>query len=148
MASPYFVPDEKGMAALQLAAMRGLDVRVILPGSSDVAPTEFLAWHYIQRLLPLGVRFFRQTEGCLHQKVLLIDDELSLIGSANYDRRSFFLNLEVTAWIEGPETAGEVEGMLKDDQDRCEEITERHVRERSVLDKAKTQLARLFAGVL
>lgn len=148
LASPYFVPEEKGIAALQLAAMRGLDVRVIIPGSSDVAPTEFLAWHYIARLLPLGVRFFRQTEGSMHQKVLLVDDALSLIGSCNYDRRSFFLNLEITAWVEGAGTAAEVERMLEEDQARCEEITERHLRERSLLDKAKTQTARLFTGVL
>jgi cardiolipin synthase len=148
LASPYFIPDEKGMAALHLAAFRGLDVRVLIPGSSDIAPTEFLAWHYIQRLLPLGIRFFRQKEGCMHQKVLLIDDDLALIGSANYDRRSFFLNLEMTAWIEGKSTAGAVEAMLLSDQERCEEITQEHVRRRSLLDKAKTQVTRLFTGIM
>lgn len=148
MATPYFIPDEKGITALELAVLRGVEVRVLLPGSSDIYPTEFLAWHYIERLAPLGVRFFHQRGGSMHQKVLLVDSDTALIGSANYDHRSLRLNLELTAWIRGSTEAAAVEQMLRDDFSNCDEVTPEQVRARTAKDRFLTAVTKVFAPVM
>lgn len=148
LATPYFIPDEKGISALELAVLRGVEVRVLLPGSSDVYPTEFLAWHFIERLRPLGVRFFLQNGGSMHQKVLLVDSHTALIGSANYDHRSFKLNLELTAWIHGREPVARVETMLRGDFANCREVTAEDVASRSRLARLATALTRLVSPVM
>jgi cardiolipin synthase len=148
MATPYFVPDEKGLAAIELAILRGVEVRVLLPESSDVYPTEFVAWHFIARLLPLGVRFFLQKGGSMHQKVILLDNSTALVGSANFDHRSFRLNLELTAWLHGEEQASMVEQSLLEDFARCREVEAVDVQRRSLREKALTQLTRILTPVL
>jgi cardiolipin synthase len=148
LATPYFVPDEKGLSALELARLRGVEVRVLLPGSSDIYPTEHLAWHFIDRLEPLGVRFFLQKEGSMHQKVLLIDDHTALVGSANFDHRSFRLNLELTAWMHGKTEAAAVEDMLIHDFAGCREVFREDIESRGLFERALTSLTRVLVPVL
>jgi cardiolipin synthase len=148
LATPYFIPDEKGLCALELAALRGVEVRILLPGSSDVYPTELLAWYYIERLQPLGVRFFLQNGGSMHQKVLLIDDHTALVGSANYDQRSFHLNMELTAWMHGPDPAALVEELLLGDFANCREVSPQEVAGRSRLSRLATALTRIVSPVM
>lgn len=94
--SPYFVPSEEVIVALQLATLRGVDVRVLLPGKFD----KWLAWissFYFSSLSRLDkVRFFRYKTGFFHSKMLLVDDELVSVGSVNFDNRSFRINFEIT----------------------------------------------------
>ena len=95
LATPYFVPGEAALMALTSAALGGLDVRVLVPRRSDSLVVTLAARSYFDTLLDAGVRVYEYGPRMLHTKALLVDDEVSLVGSANFDARSFSLNFEV-----------------------------------------------------
>jgi len=115
IASPYFVPDEAVMVALQIAGLGGVDVRILIPDNPDHMLVYLAAFSYFDQAGQTGVKFYRYLDGFLHQKVMLIDDEVATIGTANFDNRSFRLNFEITAAIVNPEFVGEVEQMFEND---------------------------------
>lgn len=94
--TPYFVPGEAAMMALTSAALGGLDVRLLVPKHSDSRLVTYAARSYFDDLLVAGVRIHEYGPRMLHSKALLCDDELAIIGSANFDHRSFRLNFEVS----------------------------------------------------
>ncbi len=99
LATPYFVPGEPALYALAGAALRGVDVRVLVPRRSDTLLVTFAARSYFDELMEAGVRFYEYQPTVLHTKALLVDDDCVLLGSANFDMRSFRLNFEVCAAI-------------------------------------------------
>ncbi len=99
LTTPYFVPDESAMMVLTNAALRGIDVRIMVPENSDSKPVTLAARSYFDELTRAGVTIFEFTERMLHSKTMLIDDDLSFIGTANFDHRSFYLNFEVCVGI-------------------------------------------------
>jgi cardiolipin synthase len=115
IASPYFVPDEGVLTALQTAAIRGVDVRILLPARPDQLLVWLSAFSYYEQTIPFGVKLFCYQKGFLHQKVMLIDDRLAAVGTANLDNRSFRLNFEITAFCADPEFVAEVDAMLTED---------------------------------
>jgi cardiolipin synthase len=115
IASPYFVPDRPVITALQLAGLRGVDVRILIPDTADHLATWLAAFSYFDESASTGVDFYRYQDGFLHQKVMLVDDEVSTVGTANFDNRSFRLNFEITALVEDGDFAVEIEHMLEDD---------------------------------
>ena len=121
--SPYFVPDRGVLSALQLAGLRGVDVRILIPDMPDHYLVYLAAFSYLEDAGRTGVRFFRYTDGFLHQKVMLIDDRMATIGTANFDNRSFRLNFEITAAIAGnPGFTEDVEAMLENDFAHAREV--------------------------
>jgi cardiolipin synthase len=122
VSAPYFVPDEAVMKALVLAALRGVDVRVITTGKGDSLPVQLAAYYYIHKLRGLGIRFYAYEPGFLHEKVMLVDDNVSAVGTANFDNRSFRLNFEVTALIVDREFAARMKAMFEDDFAHAEPI--------------------------
>lgn len=96
LVTPYFVPGEAAMMALTSAALGGLDVRLLVPKMSDSRLVTYAARSYFDDLLAAGVKVYEYGPRMLHSKALLTDDELVMIGSANFDHRSFRLNFEVT----------------------------------------------------
>ena len=115
IASPYFVPDEGVMSALKLAALRGVDVRILIPDMPDHLAVYLAAYSYFDEVEETGVGFYRYTDGFLHQKVMLIDHVAASVGTANFDNRSFRLNFEITALIGDSAFASEVERMFEAD---------------------------------
>jgi len=115
IASPYFVPDHSVVTALQLAGLRGVDVRILIPEKADHLLVYLAAMAYIDEGAATGVKFFRYGDGFLHEKVSLIDDRVATVGTANFDNRSFRLNFEITAVIADEAFAAEVEGMFQED---------------------------------
>jgi cardiolipin synthase len=115
IATPYFIPDLKVMGALQLAALKGLDIRILLPKKNDNAIIALATRSYVSELSELGITFLQYQQGFMHQKVMLIDENLSYIGSANLDNRSLRINFELNALIECYKMAEEVETMLLKD---------------------------------
>ncbi len=97
ISNPYFVPPEGLSNALALAALQGLDVRIVVPNSSDSPLVNFASKVHIEMLLKAGVKFYRYKPGFLHQKVMLIDEQLGMVGSSNLDSRSLFINFEIMA---------------------------------------------------
>ncbi len=115
IASPYFVPDDAIVQALQLAGLRGVDVRILIPEKSDSWLVTMSAYSYFDEVSAAGVRFYRYDDGFLHEKVMLIDDNIATIGTANFDNRSFRLNFEITAVVVDGEFAKNVEQMFEND---------------------------------
>ncbi len=147
IASPYFVPDESIMNALDLAALRGVDVRVLIPDEPDHLLVYLASFSYFEDALETGIRFFRYTDGFLHQKVFLVDDEVTAVGTANFDNRSFRLNFEVMAIVAEPRFVEEVEEMLLADFEKSKEMHRGDVENRSFWFKLAVRFARLTSPI-
>ena len=146
--SPYFVPNSSIIDALKLAALRNVDVRILIPGLTDNRLVALAGLAYLPELLPFGVRFFRYTAGFLHQKVMLIDDDLATVGTANLDNRSMRLNFEHTLVFADAGFAGEVESMLAQDFRNSEELDALAIGTAPWWLRATSRGARLLAPVL
>jgi cardiolipin synthase len=115
IASPYFVPDESTLTSLKLAAMRGVDVRIILPNRPDHLFVYLCSFSYYTEMQSVGIKLYRYKSGFMHQKIILIDQELAGVGTVNLDNRSFFLNFEVMGFVAELSFVESVEKMLLDD---------------------------------
>jgi len=115
IASPYFVPDKPVTDALQLAGLRGVDVRILIPDKSDNLSVDMAAYSYVDDASLTGGTFYRFGGGFLHEKVMLIDRSTATVGTANFDNRSFRLNFEITTVITDTAFAAEVERMFEAD---------------------------------
>lgn len=147
IATPYFVPDEGVLTALQAAALRGVDVRIMIPEKADHLLIWLSAFAFYEQAIPLGVKIFCYTNGFLHKKVMLIDKRMATVGSANIDNRSCRLNFEITGFSQDAKFVGEVEAMLKEDLSHCREATVDDFCKKPFLFRAACRAARLFAPI-
>ena len=148
ISSPYFVPDEGVIGALKLAALRGVDVRILIPERPDNLLTYYAAYAFIGPLLEAGVQVHRYQAGFLHGKVFLIDDLASAVGTVNLDNRSFRLNFEITAWVMDAAFASRVESMFHADFARSRLMTPGEIEERPLWFRAASRAAYLTAPLL
>lgn len=148
LSAPYFVPDEAIVKALQLAALRGVDVRIITTGKPDSWPVYLAAFKYIDILRDIGIRFYAYKPGFLHEKVMLVDDEMSTVGTPNFDNRSFRLNFEVTSLIVDKDFAKEMEAMFEQDFAHAEPIDPDALERKPIWWRFGVNLSRLAAPVL
>lgn len=147
IASPYFVPDEGVLTALQAAAIRGVDVRILIPERADHLLVWLSAFSYYEQSIPYGIKLFRYDHGFLHQKVMLIDTRLAAVGTANLDNRSFRLNFEITGFSTDEKFVREVEEMLDLDFSHSREATMADITGKSLIFRASTRAARLLAPI-
>lgn len=108
LTSPYFVPDDSLLAALQVAALRGVDVKIILPAKNNSLIVKYAARAFFEELLTSGAKIYKFYGGLLHTKSIVIDEKIALVGTVNLDRRSFWLNFEMTMLIDNSDFAGEL----------------------------------------
>jgi cardiolipin synthase len=148
IATPYFIPDEATMVALRLLLLRGADVRIITPRLNDNWFVRHAANVYLSELAGLGARIYFYERGFAHQKVMLIDDRAALVGTVNFDNRSFRLNFEVTGAVADREFAGEVEAMLLDDLANSTELVGYRLEDQSTWERFKARGSVLMAPVL
>ena len=147
IASPYFVPDEAVMVALQLAGLGGVDVRVLIPDNPDHMLVYLAAYSYFDQAGQTGVKFYRYLNGFLHEKVMLIDSDVATIGTANFDNRSFRLNFEITAAVSDPEFVAEVEQMFENDFQHARLMEEGEYDRKPWWFRLGVRLARLTAPI-
>jgi cardiolipin synthase len=147
IASPYFVPDEGVLTALQAAAIRGVDVRILIPERADHLLVWLSAFSYFEESIPYGVRIFRYQRGFLHQKVMLVDHRLATVGSANLDNRSFRLNFEITGFSPDPAFVDAVARMLEADFEASVEARVEDFSAKPFLFRAACRVARLMAPI-
>lgn len=147
IASPYFVPDDSIISALQLAGLRGVDVRILIPDMPDHMAVYLAAFSYFDDASKTGVRFFRYQDGFLHEKCMLIDSNLSAVGTANFDNRSFRLNFEITAVIAHVEFAKQIEKMFLDDFEKSREMEPGEYGQKPFWFRLAVRLARLTSPV-
>jgi cardiolipin synthase len=145
IASPYFVPDPALRAALAHAALRGVDVRIILPQGIDHLLPWLSSFTFYPAMAEAGVRIWRYQPGFMHQKVLLADDDLSIVGSVNLDFRSFMLNFELSAIVQDRAFAASIEKMFEADFARSKEEDLRKFENGSFLFRLKCRLAALMS---
>ena len=120
--SPYFIPGESLMDALIIAIQSGLDVKVLIPGISDSKMVNTAASAYYTELLQYGAKIYKYNKGFVHAKTMVIDNDLSIIGSANMDYRSFDLNFEVNAMVYSKNIANQLTVAFEDDLKVSEQI--------------------------
>jgi len=145
IASPYFVPDAPMRTALGHAALRGVDVRILLPQMADHLLPWLSSFTYYSNMRDAGVKIYRYQPGFMHQKVLLADDDLAIIGSINLDYRSFMLNFELAAAVNDTAFAASVERMLEADF-ACSKAEDMDRFDRAnLLFKLKVKLAALMS---
>lgn len=146
--SPYFVPDDTIVSALQLAALRGVDVRLMIPEKADHRLVHMAGFAYLEETLPVGIRIFRYQNGFLHQKVFLMDDTLAGVGTANLDNRSFRLNFEIFLLFADRDFVRDTQFMLEADFRQCRELHMHEVERLPRIFHLGARVARLFAPVL
>ncbi|MEG0201618.1 MAG: cardiolipin synthase [Comamonas sp.] len=115
LTTPYFVPTEAALAALTNASLRGVDVQILVPKKSDSIFVTAAARSYFDELIRCGVRVHEFQASMLHSKTLVVDDNIAIIGTANFDYRSFFLNYEVCLIGYGPQLNGELARQFEQD---------------------------------
>ncbi|WP_416140695.1 cardiolipin synthase [Halomonas sp. HK25] len=145
--SPYFVPDQGVQDALRLAAMRGVDVRIMIPERPDHLLVFLSAFSFLPDMLRAGVKVYRYQPGFLHQKVMLIDDAAASVGTVNLDNRSFRLNFEITAFLPDRHFAAQVRLMLEKDFADCRRIGLEEIISRSLWRKLVSRAAYLLAPI-
>jgi cardiolipin synthase len=120
--TPYLVPDEAMLTALTTSALRGVDVRVMVPRASDSRLVSAAARSYFEVLLRAGVRVYEYLPRMLHAKTLVVDEGFAAVGTANFDNRSFRLNFEVGAVVHGPALAAELAEVFAADLEHAREV--------------------------
>lgn len=144
--TPYFLPDDRLTTALSLAALRGAEVDIVLPERSNHAWIDWANRAHIEPLLSAGCRIWTHPAPFDHSKLLVVDTHWTLIGSANWDTRSFTLNFEINVEIYDPGVASEVERMVL--HNRASLLTSDALRRRSAPVRLRDSAARLLAPYL
>jgi cardiolipin synthase A/B len=144
LTNAYFVPDEETVNALIDAARRGVDVKIVLPGTTDSSLTMNAGRYYYSELLKSGVKLYERRDVLLHAKTAVIDNVWSTVGSTNMDFWSFSTNDEVNAVILNKEFAAEMEKMFAGDLAESDEIRLEAWGKRPVLNRVKEWFAHQF----
>ncbi len=146
LTTPYFVPGEPALMALTSAALRGVDVRLLVPRRSDSLIVSAAARSYYDELIAAGVKVWEYKARMLHSKTLVVDDNCAMAGTANFDNRSFRLNFEVMAVVYGPALAGPLAAQFETDL-RSSAAVHAHRPQRFLMRLADAT-ARLFSPLL
>ncbi|OKL43605.1 cardiolipin synthase [Pseudovibrio exalbescens] len=146
--SPYFVPGIEVLTALYAAALRGVDVRILLPEKADHRLVWLASYAHADDLIDHGIKIYRYQEGFLHQKVILVDDHLAGIGTVNFDNRSFNINFEITLWFTGAQMIDDTSRMLRTDFDNARQTGLAELRSRRYAFRILCQAAKLFSPIL
>lgn len=147
IASPYFVPDDGILTALQAAALRGVDVRILLPEKPDHLLVWLSSFTYYRQILPYGIRVFRYSAGFMHQKAFLIDNQAAAIGTGNLDNRSLRLNFEITAILTAQSHVYEVSSMFTEDFEHAREVSRDEFLGKPLYFRLAAKLSRLLAPI-
>lgn len=146
--TPYFLPNESIMNAIQSAALSGVEVKLMIPYRSDEKISYEGSMSYMGNILKVGVDVYQYTKGFIHSKTLVIDDEIAIIGSANIDLRSFEQNFEVSAFIYDEKHSKHLKELFIKDMKVCKKLTYYRWSHRPKYRKIIQALARLLSPIL
>ncbi|MGM0876766.1 MAG: cardiolipin synthase [Bacillota bacterium] len=146
--TPYFIPDESLLDALKIACLSGVDVKLMIPNKPDHPFVYWATMSYVGEMLNSGARVYIYDNGFIHAKTIVVDHEISSVGTANIDVRSFKLNFEVNAFIYDKEIAKKLDDVFQEDVALSRELTLEayHQRARSV--RFKESISRLLSPIL
>ncbi|MBK5261982.1 MAG: cardiolipin synthase [Peptostreptococcaceae bacterium] len=146
--TPYFVPDDSLLDSLKMAALSGVDVKIMIPCMPDHMFVYWATYSYVGELINSGIKIYIYDNGFLHAKTIVVDTEVASIGSANFDRRSFKLNFEANAFIYDGKEAKKIEAIFEQDMKLCHELTKELYQKRSIIIKFKEAISRLLSDLL
>jgi len=148
--NPYLLPSDDAMQALEEAVRRGVDVKIMVPGtkSTDSPIVQHASHHHFGTLLKRGVKIYEYNKTLLHQKILIVDGTWSCVGSTNFDDRSFELNDEISMGVVDPAIAAQLRAAFQDDLRFAQERKFEEWRKRSLWHKTLDGLAYLARGQL
>lgn len=148
LTTPYFIPNEQIITALQVASKSGVDVRLLIPKDSDSWTARHATNSYIECLLEADVKIYRYCKGFVHAKTIVIDDVFSTVGTTNMDNRSFNINFEINAIIYNKEKSLELKSHFFEDLNESEIIDKDRWLNRPGIEKLKESYCRLWAPLL
>lgn len=146
--TPYFLPTEGLLKALVTSALSGVDVRIMIPRRTDSAILRYASFSYITECLRAGIKFYLFNPGMLHSKVIIIDNELTSIGSTNFDFRSFEHNFEANLFIYSREFNNRAAEIFMTDQHNSLRVVAAQWKRRPILKKWLESILRLLSPVL
>ncbi|NLM05546.1 MAG: cardiolipin synthase [Tissierellia bacterium] len=146
--SPYFIPDESVYDAVRLAAISGIDVRIMIPMKRDHPFVYWAGISFLGELLKAGVKVYEYYDGFMHSKCLIVDDFVTSVGTTNMDIRSFILNFEVNAICYDKEVNRILSSQFVGDISKSMELTIEKYEARTLMTKIKESISRLFSPLL
>ncbi|MCZ2260404.1 cardiolipin synthase [Sporosarcina sp. G11-34] len=146
--TPYFIPDVSFLDALKIACLSGVDVRIMIPNKPDHMFVYWATYSNVGKLLKAGAKVYIYENGFLHTKQIVVDDELSTVGTANIDVRSFKLNFEINAFIYDRKTSHALAELFEQDMQLSTELTYEMYTERTRIIKIKESISRLLSPIL
>jgi len=148
ISTPYFIPNESILTAIKTVALSGVDVKIILPSRNDSKLTYYGSMSYIKELLEANVSIFMYNRGFTHSKVLIVDDIISSVGTANMDLRSFDQNFEVNAIIYDEKISVKLKEFFLEDLTYCEKLNLETYNKRPIARRIAEGIARIFSPIL
>lgn len=148
LTTPYFIPNDEFIMALQIASLSGIDVRLLIPDESDSWIAKHATNSYLQRLFDANIRVYRYTKGFIHAKTMVVDNVFSTIGTSNIDYRSFKINFEINAVIYDKQTSQELKTYFYEDLKNAKEMISEDWQHRSNIEKLKEAYCKLWAPLL
>ena len=146
--TPYFIPDESLADAVKIAALSGIDVRIMIPNKPDHPFVYWATYSYIGNMLEAGAKVYIYQNGFLHAKTIMVDGKIASVGTANIDVRSFRLNFEVNAFLYSEEVTQRLLAHFEEDMKKSELLTYEAYQQRSAWIKFKESIARLISPIL
>lgn len=146
--TPYLMPNDKVLSAMQNIALAGVDVRLMIPKRSDSRLADYATRSFIMELLNAGVKIYVYNKGFMHAKTLVSDNMLTVVGSANLDFRSFDYNFEVSAYVYDAALAKEMRTAFMNDIADCTLLSLRDFSQRPFMSRCLESAARLVSPVL
>jgi cardiolipin synthase len=148
MSTPYFIPNESILTAIKTIALSGVDVRIILPYKSDSKLTYYGSLSYLPELLEANVSVYIYKRGFTHSKVLIVDDIVASVGTANMDLRSFDQNFEVVALIYDKNLTLELKKTYLEDLKNCDKLVLEEYYSKPFINHFAQGIARIFSPLL
>ena len=146
--TPYFIPSTSLLKALKIAVLSGVKVRILVPTVSDARIVDAAAQSYYYELLEVGVEIYKYTKGFVHSKTIVVDGFLSIIGTANFDERSFELNFEINVLVYDEDFAEQLSESFADDLKQAKQLSVDSWEQRSAIKIFVEKLARLVSPIL
>ncbi len=146
--TPYFIPNDQIITAMQVASKSGVDVRLLIPDKSDSWTAKHATNSYLEQLLDANVKIYRYEKGFIHAKTMVVDDVFTTIGTCNMDYRSFNINFEINALIYNKEKAIEAKAIFNNDLESAIQINLEQWTTRSNMKRIQEAYCRLWAPLL
>ena len=146
--TPYFIPNDQILTALQVASKSGVDVRILIPNESDSWTAKHATNSYLEQLFEANIKIYRYTKGFIHAKTMVVDGLFSTIGTSNMDYRSFNINFEINALIYHKETSLLLKQDFMNDLEYADLMNPEEWQKRSKWLKSQEAYARLWAPLL